>query len=162
MPLRSRRAFAVALFACLALLVTALPAAAACQKTSLAEIDDEVMCPICGTPLGAAGGPQAEDERQFIRRLVEKCMTKQQIKAALVAEYGDTVLALPKRKGFNAIIYVVPAVALALAAVLLALAARRWRREPPSSADGGDAAGAGPGDRDGEDELSSDMDRYDL
>lgn len=161
MPPR-RRAFAAALLAVLALLAAAAPAVAACQKTSLAEIDDEVMCPICGTPLGAAGGPQAEDEREFIRRLVDQCKSKEEIKAALVAEYGETVLALPKREGFNTAIYVVPAVALALAAVLLAATARRWRRELPPAAAGGEApGGAGPDDA-GDAELRSDMDKYEL
>ncbi|MBK5231133.1 MAG: hypothetical protein JJE27_08190, partial [Thermoleophilia bacterium] len=49
-----------ALLAVCALLVPAAPAwAAACPKTSLPAIEDEVMCPICGVPLANAGGPQA-------------------------------------------------------------------------------------------------------
>ncbi len=45
-----RRALAGAL-AALALLLAA-PAALACPKTTLADVEVEVMCPVCGTPLG--------------------------------------------------------------------------------------------------------------
>ncbi len=158
MRLRSNRRLAAALLLALAtaLLLPAV-ALAKCPKTSLAEIDDEVMCPVCGTPLGAAGGPQAEDEREFIRERVEQCQSKQQIKAALVAEYGDEVLALPKGEGFNNAIYVVPALAFAVAALLLALAARRWRRSQSE---------AGEAPRDGaaldDSRLTADMDKYEL
>lgn len=160
MTKRTDRSLAAVLLA-LALAIALAPAAtAACQQTSLAEIDDEVMCPICGTPLGAAGGPQAEDEREFIRERVEQCESKEEIKAALVAEYGDEVLALPKRKGFNTAIYVVPAVAFALAAVAVAFAARRWRRTRPQTASppAADAASAETADA----TLAADMDKYDL
>jgi cytochrome c-type biogenesis protein CcmH/NrfF len=161
MPLRShrsRRRLATALaLALVASLVAPTVALAKCPKTSLAEIDDEVMCPICGTPLGAAGGPQAEDQREFIRERVEQCQSKEQIKAALVAEYGDEVLALPKRDGFNAVIYVVPAVAFALAAALLALAARRWRRRPLAAGEAQPDGAAVDAAR-----LAADMDNYEL
>ena len=67
------------------------------------------------------------------------------------------MLALPKSKGFNTTIYVVPAVALAIAAALLAAAARRWRRELPPTATGGTEPGNAAAEQ-----LNSDMDRYDL
>ena len=68
----------------LALLLAAPVAQAACPQTSLPEIQDEVMCMICGVPLENANGPSAEDQRTFIRERVEKCESKEQIKAALV------------------------------------------------------------------------------
>ena len=57
----------------LAALMLAAPAAAAaasCPKTSLADIEDEVMCPVCGTLLQLSDSPQADRERVFIRRLI--------------------------------------------------------------------------------------------
>ncbi|MBJ7347941.1 MAG: cytochrome c-type biogenesis protein CcmH, partial [Thermoleophilaceae bacterium] len=92
------RAKLVALLTLLALLVPTATALA-CPVTNLADLEDEVMCVVCGTPLGAAGGPQAERERDFIRQRVDSCKTKEQIKTALVAEYGDEVLALPRKSG---------------------------------------------------------------
>ena len=75
----------------LLLVVLAAPAAAVAQaapQASLPDIEDEVMCPVCGTPLNTAESPQASRERAFIRDLIAKGATKEQIKAALVDEFG--------------------------------------------------------------------------
>lgn len=161
------RSWAALLLAAL-LLATAsiLPAAAtaACPRTSLPAIEDEVMCPICGVPLVNAGGQQADNERNFIRDRVEKCETKQQIKAALVAEYGEQVLALPGSSGFDLAAYVVPVAGIGLAGIALAAGALRWRRAQGTAdarADVAEVAGGGdPGD-DGA-ALDADLRRYDL
>jgi cytochrome c-type biogenesis protein CcmH len=150
-----------ALVAVLALL--ALPAAAAgqeCPQTSVGDIEDEVMCPVCGTPLGLASeAPQAEQERAFIQRLVDQCKSKDDVKQALVAEFGESVLALPGDQGDDSVgdvlVYVVPAVGILLAAGGIAFAVvrgRRPRRDRPGPALAG-AEGA---------RLDDDMDRYDL
>ena len=90
------------------------------------------MCPTCGTPLGLAFSPQAERERQFIRDQIEQGKTKDEIKDALVAEYGSNVLALPDDKGFDLTAYLVPA------------AAFFWRARPSRSGWCAGAAAAGP------------------
>ena len=52
---RSAREARAPLLAALLLAALAPPAVAAdCPKTSLGDVEDEVMCPICGTPLGLA------------------------------------------------------------------------------------------------------------
>ncbi len=78
------------------------------------------MCPICGTPLGlATESPQAQDEREFIQRLIDDCRSKDEIKTALVAQYGERVLALPGDEGGDddlgdVLVYVIPALAVLL------------------------------------------------
>ena len=88
---------------------------AAAQSTSLPDIEDEVMCPTCGVPLSHAFSPQAERERDFIRAEIERGRSKEQIKDALVAEFGPEVLAEPDpgERGFDAVAYVVPVAAVA-------------------------------------------------
>jgi cytochrome c-type biogenesis protein CcmH len=143
--------------------VCVLPAAAAakdCPKTSLGDIEDEVMCPVCGTPLGLASeAPQAERERAYIQRLVDRCKSKDEVKQALVAEFGDRVLALPGDQGDDSLgdvlVYVIPALGIVLAAAGIAFAVLRWRR-PRTRGNGGALAGA-DGAR-----LDDDMERYDL
>jgi len=68
----------VAAITCAAL----LPAAAAAANASLPDIEDEVMCTICGTTLQLSDSPQAERERVFINELIAKGKTKDEIKAA--------------------------------------------------------------------------------
>lgn len=97
-------------------------------QTNLADLEDEVMCPICGTTLGLSESPQAQREKDFIQRLINEGRTKDQIKDALVAQYGREVLALPDDSGFDLAAWLVPAAALILAAIATAIAVRRWRR----------------------------------
>ena len=152
------RALAIAV---LALLALAAPAAAQeCPKTTLGDIEDEVMCPVCGTPLGlATEAPQAQDQRAYIEELIARCRSKDEIKRALVAEYGESVLALPGDEGDDSLgdvlVYVVPAAGILLAAAGIAFAVVRWRR--PRRQGAGPALGGADGSR-----LEHDMDRYDL
>jgi cytochrome c-type biogenesis protein CcmH len=110
----------------------ALPGAAAaadCTKTSVSDLEDEVMCPVCGTSLGLAReAPQARRERAYIARLVGRCHSKDEIKDALVAQFGDGVLAVPDEEGFNLSAYLAPLVAMLVAGMLIGLALVRWRR----------------------------------
>ncbi|HKG02129.1 MAG TPA: cytochrome c-type biogenesis protein CcmH [Conexibacter sp.] len=111
-----------------ALLAVAAPLAAAEPQTTLPAMEQQVMCVVCRTPLAVANGPQADAERREIRQLIAQGKSEQQIKDALVAQYGVRVLALPRDDGFNLAVYLVPIAAVVLALALLALALPRWRR----------------------------------
>jgi cytochrome c-type biogenesis protein CcmH len=114
---------------------------AATPRTSVTDIEDEVMCVACGVALDIAESPQATQERQYIRQLVAQGLTKQQIKAELVSEYGDRVLATPKDEGFGRAAYIVP-IAIALVALLAgAFFVPKWRRK---RGDDEGAEGQGP------------------
>jgi cytochrome c-type biogenesis protein CcmH len=98
-------------------------------KTNLADISDEVMCTVCGVPLElATEAPQANAERDFIRRLIHQGKTKDEIKDALVAQYGENVLAVPGDEGFDLVAWLVPGIAFVAAAFGIGIALRRWRR----------------------------------
>src|SRR4051794_5124898 len=90
-----------AVLATFAILLLTGPAASAAVQASLPDIEDEVMCPICGTLLELAQSPQAQRERAFIRARIVRGKTKQEIKDALVREYGQDVLAVPADSGFD-------------------------------------------------------------
>jgi cytochrome c-type biogenesis protein CcmH len=145
------------LLAALAVPTTAL--AADCPKTTLGDLEDEVMCSICKTPLGLASeAPQAQRERAYIERLIADCRSKDQIKRALVAQFGESVLALPGDAGDDdgiedTLVYVIPAIGLVLAIGGIAFALTRWRRKPR----GKPAAVSGDSGR-----VDLDMERYDL
>lgn len=148
-----RRLLAIAI----ALALLPVTASAAIPQTSLSDVEDEVMCPICGTLLELAESPQAQRERALVRRLIAAGKSKAEIKDALVAEYGRAALALPGGSGFDLSAYLVPAIAFLAAVVALTLSVRRWRRaaQPP----GGGASA--PQGEDAE-RLDADIARYDL
>jgi cytochrome c-type biogenesis protein CcmH len=124
------------LIAALALLALAVPAAAASAqtaepKTTLSDVEDEVMCVVCGVPLNLAEAPQADRQRALIQDLIDQGMTKEQIKTELVAEYGDQVLADPPSGGFNVAAWLVPLLLVVGLGAAAAILLPRWRRRNP-------------------------------
>jgi cytochrome c-type biogenesis protein CcmH len=154
----------LALAAALALLLVPIPALAQdCPKTTLGDIEDEVMCPICGTPLGlAAEAPQAQQQRAFIEEQIAACRSKEEIKSALVAQFGEGVLALPGDESGeddlgDVLVYVIPAAAILLALGGIAVAVVRWRGGPNGPRPGAPAPARSDTSR-----LDADLERYDL
>jgi cytochrome c-type biogenesis protein CcmH/NrfF len=128
------------------------------RQVEISDIEDEVMCPICGTLLELADSPQARREKAFVAHLIAAGKSKAEIKDALVTEYGSEVLALPEGSGFDLSAYLVPAIAFVVALVALAIGVGRWRGR------GGDGSGPSsgpPGEEDSE-RLDADIARYDL
>ena len=150
----------LALVSLVLLLAPTAATAATCPKTSLADVENEVMCPVCGVPLGlATEAPQANRERAFIQREAEACKSKQQIKNELVAQFGNRVLALPPGKGFNLVAYLVPiAIVLTGIAAITTIVLRRRRNPSPTPQSGAAPALAG----DDAARLQADLERYDL
>ncbi|MFT3863385.1 MAG: cytochrome c-type biogenesis protein CcmH [Solirubrobacterales bacterium] len=151
-----------ALAVLVALLALALPtvAMAGNLRAILGEVEGEVMCPVCGELLELAESPQATREKAFIEKLAKEGKNKDEIKQALVNQYGDAVLALPQGSGFSLSAYVVPIVAFVIAVIALALGVWRWRvstrareKEEPEV--------EGPSDEERE-RLDADLARYDL
>ena len=101
---------------------------AAAPRTSLPVIERQVMCVTCKIPLNVAESPQADRERAFIQGLIDEGQTEAQIKRALVAQYGPTVLGLPSAHGFDLAAYLVPLAAFLALLATLALLLPRWRR----------------------------------
>jgi cytochrome c-type biogenesis protein CcmH len=150
------RPAAVATAIVLLLAGASVPAAAQEPQASLPDIEDEVMCTICGTLLAESQSPQADRERALIRTLIAQGKDKDQIKDALVAEYGPRVLATPTGHGFDLLAWLVPGfgIAVALAAIGFMLVRQRRTRTP--------GAGSGP-ELDSSDltRLERDMKSYD-
>jgi cytochrome c-type biogenesis protein CcmH len=134
-----------------------IPAAAQEPRASLPDVEDEVMCTICGTLLAESDSPQAERERALIRRLIAQGKDKEQIKDALVAQYGERVLATPSGHGFDLFAWIVPALAIVLAAAAVGYGLRsalRERRAHPAEPEPLDPVEAA--------RLESDMSRHEL
>ena len=122
-------------FALAALLAFALlaPSAYAAQaRTTLPDVEDEVMCVECGTSLAVSDSPVADQERAVIRKLIAQGKTKAQIKADLVDQYGQDVLSDPHRHGFGKALWIVPALLVLLGGLVIVTALRRWRRNGPA------------------------------
>jgi len=118
----------------LALATAAAPAAAATRRVSLNGILPDFMCVVCHEPLNVAQAPEADQERSLLVSLIAKGETKAQIESTMVAQYTSAVLGVPKAKGFNAVLYILPPVVLLAALASLAVLIPRWRRRGEAAA----------------------------
>jgi cytochrome c-type biogenesis protein CcmH len=125
---RSTAAVAIALALLLAFAATGTAAAAVTTRASLTDIESDVMCVVCKTPLAVSQSPEADAERAFITGLINKGETKHQILKAMEFQYGPAVLALPPAHGFNLTVYILPPAVVLAGAALLALALPKWKR----------------------------------
>ena len=116
------RAAALAVIA----LVLAAPAGASGERPSAAELESELVCPVCETTLDTSNAPVALRMKAFIRERIAAGDTKSEIKASLVDQFGSAVLAEPPKKGFELIAWVLPLAGLVLGVVVVGLLAWRW------------------------------------
>ena len=72
--------------------------------------------------------------RAFIRARIAAGDSKQEIKDALVAQFGTAVLAEPPKRGFDLLAWLLPIAGLLSAAAIVGYATWRWSRR---SADDG-------------------------
>jgi cytochrome c-type biogenesis protein CcmH len=114
------------------LFVLALAAAPAAfgseSRPTLAELEGEVMCPVCGTTLDQSNAPAAMQIKRVITARIAAGDTKSEIKDRLVAEYGDAILAAPPKEGLGLLAWWLPIVAIVIAAALVGFGALRWAR----------------------------------
>jgi cytochrome c-type biogenesis protein CcmH len=120
----------------LLVLVAALlvgPGAARAAAPNAADLEAELVCPVCETTLDQSNAPVALRMKAFIRTRIAAGDSAQEIKDALVAEFGPAVIARPPRGGFGLLAWLLPLGAVLVGVVVVALLVRRWSRSRTSS-----------------------------
>ena len=95
-------------------------------KPTPAELESELVCPVCETTLDTSTAPVALRMKAFIRARIAAGDTKSEIKAQLVDQFGTAVLAVPPRRGFDLVAWVLPLAGLGLGIVAVGALAWRW------------------------------------
>jgi cytochrome c-type biogenesis protein CcmH len=92
-------------------------------------IAKNLYCPVCeNVPLDACATLACQQWRQQIADKLTLGWTEEQIYDFFVEQYGDRVLAAPPLRGLNWLIYVLPPLAILLAAFLLYRNMNQWRK----------------------------------
>lgn len=120
-----RRTLALALAAVLG---AVLAGAASAAPPNAADLEAELVCPVCETTLDQSNAPVAERMKTFIRVRIAAGDSEQEIKDALVAEFGTEVLAEPPGGGFGLLAWLLPLGALVGGAIAVGLLIRAWSR----------------------------------
>jgi cytochrome c-type biogenesis protein CcmH len=112
-----------------AALVLAAPAAASERHPTLAELEGQLMCPVCeGETLAQSDSPPAQRIKAYIQRRIDEGATRSQIKDELVDRWGKRILAAPTRHGFDLLAWVLPLAGVLGGAAVLGMLAWRWTR----------------------------------
>jgi cytochrome c-type biogenesis protein CcmH len=120
-------------------LALAAPAAACTKYASQGSLETQLVCPSCHTTLDESDSDVAREMKAEIARRIAACQSEKQIRDAMVAEFGTTILSTPQTHGFDLLAWVLPLGGAALGAVALAFAARAWThaRAAPSGVPAG-------------------------
>ena len=123
------------LAAAISLVVLALAAPSVGSPPRATDLESELVCPVCKTTLDQSDAPVANRMKAYIRDRIAAGDSEQQIKDALVAQFGPGVLAKPPSGGFGLLAWLLPLGVLGVGAVVVAVLVRAWsRRRPPASA----------------------------
>jgi len=115
------------------LLISLIPFSAYAQGSDptdddVNEVARQLYCPVCeNIPLDACGTTACEQWRGIIRDKLSEGWTADEIKTYFVNQYGDRVLAEPPRRGFNWVVYLVPAVIFVGGGFLFYRGFQQWR-----------------------------------
>lgn len=118
--------FLAVLLAALAVGVSA--ALASESHPTLNELEGQLMCPTCKTPLDQSDAPAANRIRAFIVRRIHAGDTRSQIMDKLVAQFGPGIRSTPPASGFGLLAWVLPLVALPGGGAVIGVLAWRWSR----------------------------------
>jgi cytochrome c-type biogenesis protein CcmH len=108
-----------------AALVLAAPAGAAPNP---ADLESELVCPVCETTLDQSDAPVARRMKTYIRERIAAGASERQIKDELVEQFGPAVLAEPAKEGFDLLAWVLPLAAGGIGAGVVGVLAWRWSR----------------------------------
>ena len=117
-------------------LVLVAPAAASERHPTQGELEAELVCPQCHTPLDESDSPIAQQMKAYIRQHIAVGWTKSQIVNSLVGppnNLGPSVLGVPRKHGFDLLAWLLPLGGIAVGAVALAGGAWAWSRTRPGS-----------------------------
>jgi len=103
--------------------------------TRTVEVAGQLRCPVCqGLSVGDSPSAMAMNMKEQVRELLARGYSRDQILAYFEQSYGEFVLLKPKFRGVNSLVWILPLLALAIGAVLVATKMRRLEQPVPTTA----------------------------
>jgi cytochrome c-type biogenesis protein CcmH len=93
------------------------------------EVASQLRCVVCQN-LSVADSPSemAHQMRAIVRERLAAGERPEQVIQYFVDKYGDWILLAPRRRGFTLLVWLAPAVAVAIGLALFGVMVRRWTR----------------------------------
>ena len=103
------------------------------------EVAAHLRCPVCqGLSVQDSPARLAQEMRSVVKEQLRAGKSKEEIEAYFVSKYGEGILLEPPARGFNLLVYVLPAALLLGGGALVVHLARKWSRGgggPPVDSD---------------------------
>lgn len=91
------------------------------------EIYSSLMCPLCpGQTINQSQSELSAQMRSLVRYKLEQGETREEILQFFVEQYGEKVLAVPTKSGFNLIAWLTPVLGIFTGSLVLWIIIRRW------------------------------------
>ena len=101
----------------------------------VSSISRTVKCPVCsGESVAESNAPASQEIRRQIAEQVQQGQTDDEIRSFYAAKYGQAILLTPSASGVNALVWILPIVALAVGIAALVIVFRRWSSMPQERA----------------------------
>lgn len=92
------------------------------------KIEDNLIAPCCWTqPVSQHYSEAAAEIRKEVREMVAAGKTREEILDYFVSKYGERILATPRARGFNILVYIMPWLAFILGTWLLIMILKKLR-----------------------------------
>jgi cytochrome c-type biogenesis protein CcmH len=109
------------------------------------EVSESLLCYACpGEPLSIDRCSGGDQMRSAISRMLDEGKTKEEILQYFTAQFGEEILTIPPKRGFNLVAYIGPFVGLVLGAVAALFFVRKWSSAGARTDGGTGAAGERP------------------
>lgn len=111
-----------------ALLLAVGMAAPAVAGDAVLNLEQQLQCPTCDTPLNVSDAPSAMRIKAYIQEKYDAGWSISRIENSLVQQFGREILATPPKSGFDLIVWVVPGVLILIGLLALAAISVAWSR----------------------------------
>jgi cytochrome c-type biogenesis protein CcmH len=100
------------------------------------EVASQLRCPVCqGLSIQESPSDLSQQMRAIVRDQLKAGKTPEEVKAYFVSKYGEWILLEPKPRGFNLLVYALPALLVVGGLGVIVVAVRKWTRSAAVSAE---------------------------
>ncbi|MHB8839258.1 MAG: cytochrome c-type biogenesis protein [Gemmatimonadaceae bacterium] len=99
------------------------------------SVASQLRCPVCqGVSIQDSPSELAQQMRTVVKEQLAAGKAPDEVKDYFVSKYGEWILLEPKARGFNLLVYALPAVLVLGGAVFLVFLVKKWTAAAPAAA----------------------------